>query len=366
GAFMPSVDLSYSYAKSSEQAFGSLDETSSMSISASYNLFSGMSDYYGMHAAEAGAEAAKYKETSELSDLIYNSKVAYTSVLSAESAVQTLAEAVELLERQTYESSLYYEQGLIAKNDLLKMEVELSSTRHDMLQAEGNLRLARSNLEKVIGRPLGGDEIIEDYTVLPYFAVLTYEALKDEMTAGRSELRQLRLLGEAQRNTMKASKGSYWPSVDVSVAYNTFGDDFNPTGRQTSYDSESRTMLTASWNLFDGFTKYSGTNKARYELTAIEEQYLETEKELLHQLRMAIEQYTIAEGKLMVARTSISQAEENYRVTELQFRERVSTSTDMILARSQLTRAKNQLSSARYDLYNAAALIERITERPSN
>jgi outer membrane protein len=364
GAFMPSVDMAYSYAKSSEQAFSTLDETSSLSLTASYNIFSGMSDYYGLYAAEAGSKAAMYHQQSEESNVRFNAKLSFTNVLGTQSAVQTFAEAVELLERQSYESKLYYEQGLIAKNDLLKIEVELSSTRQDLLQAQGNLSLAISNLEKVIGRKIGSDEVIEDYEVLPYFAVLTYESLKDEMLAGRSELRQLKLLEEAQRHAVKATEGSYWPSVDMSVSYYSYGDDFSPTSRSYSYDQQTLTMLTASWNLFDGFSKYSTSHKAALELEALKEQYLETEDELLHNLRVAIEQYTISEGKLKVAKASISQAEENYRVTELQFRERVSTSTDMILARSQLTRAKNQLNSARYDLYNAAALIERATERP--
>jgi outer membrane protein TolC len=63
-----------------------------------------------------------------------------------------------------------------------------------------------------------------------------------------------------------------------------------------------------------------------------------------------------------VAEVAIDQGEENYRVVESQFKERVATSTDLLDARFLLTRAKNQYNDAVNDLRLSAAQIERVLE----
>ncbi|HSL98704.1 MAG TPA: TolC family protein, partial [Candidatus Limnocylindria bacterium] len=58
------------------------------------------------------------------------------------------------------------------------------------------------------------------------------------------------------------------------------------------------------------------------------------------------------------------QAEENYRITENQFRERVATSTDLLDARVFLTRARNEYNNAVYNLSLSLAALERVVEGP--
>jgi len=71
----------------------------------------------------------------------------------------------------------------------------------------------------------------------------------------------------------------------------------------------------------------------------------------------------MAREKLVVAEPAVSQADENYRVTDLQFRERVATTTDLLDARNYLTDAKDRYNNAFYDLHVARATIDRVLER---
>lgn len=358
-SFYPSLDLMYSYADSTEELFSSAWQ---YTASASYNLFDGFSDLNGLRGAKAEALASLYRKRGVIADTVLSVKAAYAEVLRARRLEETARESVELLERQVRDSELFFREGLIAKNELLEVQVELASASQELLQAEGNRRVAFKRLERAIGTAVSGGEEITDLSEAPVAVEETFEALAEEMLDRRSELNLLRARRDARRHEVKALKGGFLPEVDLTVTYDV-REDGTLTGISDAENDELRGVVTARWNIFDGLGTTHRKNSAMYLERAAEQELRDTEEELLFQLREALEEYRISKGKLEVARTAISQAEENYRVTESRFRERVATGTDLLDARSFLTRARSQYFNALYDIHIAVARIERVVER---
>jgi outer membrane protein TolC len=362
-AFLPGLDLGYSYFESNKDVFFQGKRGSNFTAEATYNLFNGMSDIKSMREAESRTLASGYQRKAVEADIVLETRAAYIGVLRARRAVETAGEGVALLERQRRDASLFYREGLIAKNDLLKVEVELASARQDLLQAEGDLRVARKRLERVMGASLPEEEGLEDFEGLPEAAALSFEAMKEMVREGRSELGYLRALGEAQRYSLESIRGGYLPALDLSLSYTSRGDNAVPDGEKETFGSDARATVTASWNVFDGFRKRHDIGSVRYAMRATEEELRDTEEELFLQLREAVEGYLVAAGKLEASGTAVGQAEENYRVTENQFKQRVSTTTDLLDARFLLTRARNQYNNALYDAHAASARVDRVLER---
>jgi outer membrane protein len=96
----------------------------------------------------------------------------------------------------------------------------------------------------------------------------------------------------------------------------------------------------------------------------IEERIRDTGDRLLLQLRTALADYRVSAGRIDLARKAVEQAEENYRITENQFRERVATTTDLLDARVFLARARTQFNNAFYGLRQALTALERVVEHP--
>ena len=138
-AFMPNIGLSYSYMKHQQATVLWAEESSSVSLQASYNLFSGLSDTMTYKGAKQAALAEMYMTRATASDVVLGVKSAYINVLMAQRMLETASESVDLLKRQRDEAELFFREGLIAKNELLKVEVELASSMHQLLQAEGNM-----------------------------------------------------------------------------------------------------------------------------------------------------------------------------------------------------------------------------------
>jgi outer membrane protein TolC len=366
-AFWPSAELSYSYSDVEVEGATALARSFNRNtavgmVELSYNLFNGLSDLKSLKESRARAEASRHEKDAVAADVVLETKTAYIGVLRARRAEKTAGEGVELLERQARDAKRFYEVGLFAKNDLLKVEVELASARQDLITAEGNLVVAKKRLARTMGVGILEDEVISDLEDMPSTGELSYEAQSTEALEKRSELKQLRALDEAYGYSVGAIKGDYLPSVDIALSHSRYGDNADLDGRELLHDEESRVTLSATWNVFSGFSTKHSIEKARYQQKATHQQLKDTEEEVLLQLREALEGYDVSLGRLEAAETAVLQAEENYRVTENQFRERVATTTDLLDARLFLTRARTQANNAFYDVHLWVARIERAVE----
>lgn len=353
----PRIELSYSYSRYDEAPnMFVMEEASVLTLQASYNLFNGFADKPAIAEATTRAEAVAFKRTAAEGDIALGVKAAYAEVLLAAKSVETAREAVELLERHRKNTVLFLKEGLIARNELLKVEVELASVRQDLLGAEGNHRIARKRLESLIG-PLSPEEALEDVAADEAMAWPQMDELKARMFDNRSELKALAKSKESMQMSAQVIDAGKWPRVDVAAAHERYGDDLYPSG----VADDNRLMLMAQWSLYDGQFRKHDLARSQKELEALDHEVEGVRRDMVLQLQEALEGHELALGKLSVAKAAVGQAQENYRVTDAQFRERVATSTDLMDARTLLSRARTQHNAALYGLFVAKARIERVT-----
>jgi outer membrane protein TolC len=226
--------------------------------------------------------------------------------------------------------------------------------------------VAVKRLERVTGARLSAEEAFEEFKEMGTIRADTtfdFDTLREEMLGRRSEMKFLEETVEANRYAMKSVRGEYLPALDVRASYNRFVADAAGSQIFGDKDEEAQVVITASWNLFSGFETRHESARFHYLARAAEAELADTEQELILQLQTSLENFDVSKGKLAVAEVAIDQGEENYRVVESQFKERVATSTDLLDARFLLTRAKNQHNDALNDLRLSAAQIERVLER---
>lgn len=364
-AFLPSIDLSYDYSKSDQDPFLFGKESSTLALGASLNLFNGLTDYRSHQAAKQRVTAAEYQLQGIIADIILETRQAYIEVLRAVSSVATATEGVELLLRQKRDADLQLKYGVIARNDLLRVEVELSSARQNLLQAEGNLQITRRKLERMVGNRLPDSEKLTEESINSQLRSdwSTVDDYRQRLFDQRSELNYLRHQLKAAVLDRQASKGEFLPSIDLSARHEEYGDSLSPTGRDHSFDDDNRLLLSANWNLFDGFASSKAVSAAEARRRSAAALLHDTKASLLLQLQTTLQNARIAQGRLQEAQTGITQAEENYRVTENRFAQQQATTVDLLDAQFLLTRARNLQVNAQYDLYLTSALLYRVLER---
>ena len=88
-------------------------------------------------------------------------------------------------------------------------------------------------------------------------------------------------------------------------------------------------------------------------------QYEYAENGIQLEVKKAFSDLQVSDKNIITSQKSLTQAKENWRITDLQYKEQIATSTDVLDARTELTQAESNYISALYGYMVALADLER-------
>lgn len=362
--FLPKFSTSYSYTRINEEPSFIFPSTPPLTIVTgtinNYNwviearqpLFAGGGILANYQVNKIGEDAALIEEKAKLQDVVQDVKIAYFNMLRVQRLRETARQAVEMLKAHCDFAQNFYRVGLIPKNDLLQAEVQLANGKQVLVKAQNAVELSKSGLNTVLKRKITSP--VEVVDILDYKPLnKSFEECLNIAGQNRPEIKMADLRADQARKMVRIAQSEFFPMVNVVGSYARFGDTPGVSG--TPYkDMESwQVMAVASWTFWEwGKTKYRvDAGKAR------ENQAVDQARELSDQIALEIKNaYLIlqeAEGQIAVSQKVIEQAEENFRISEARYQERVARSTEVLDAQSLLTKAQAEYANALGD-YNIA------------
>ncbi|RXJ75508.1 hypothetical protein CRV03_13165 [Arcobacter sp. F155] len=357
--FLPKLDTSYTY-NANKYDIGEGKDNANASAVLSYNLFSGLSDYYNLDAAKSNKVASKYSLEAARYDLVYETKVKYISYLKSLKNIETLDNAYKLLQKQYKDSENRFEQGLLARNDLLQVNAQMLQAKQNLARAKADSKVAWYSLKNILGGSLAKSEKIED---LNKNAVFAFD-YKEEEIFSRSEIKALKKTVEALSSQKNANAyGTALPSVSLNLAHTKYGQDASLNSDELTYDEQSTATVNVKWNLYNGGADYAQTVILRKKSLQVKEDLEELKLNIKLQYENAVEEFDVSKLNYETAKISLEQSKENYKIVNNRFNEGLSTSTDLINANFLLTQAKQSFDNAFYDRFLAKASLDRIAER---
>jgi outer membrane protein TolC len=141
--------------------------------------------------------------------------------------------------------------------------------------------------------------------------------------------------------------------------YGRYGDTPSVSGSDFKEAESWYVMGVANWTFWEwGKTKFrvdAGSAKANQALGA--------QRELHDQVSLEIKYASLilqeAEKQIVVSQKVIEQAQENFRISEERYKERVATSTEVLEAQTLLTKAKSEYANALGDYNINLAKLQR-------
>ena len=327
-------------------------------IEAKQPLFAGGGILANYQASRIGEDTALLEEKAKYQDVVQEVKIAYFNILRAQRIQDAASQSVEMLSAHRDVAENYFKVGMIPKNDLLHAEVELANGKQALVRAQNAVELAKSRFNAVLKRKIFAPVEVVD--------ILTYQPLKQSFEEclniaqqSRLELKISSLKAAQAAKLVRVAQSDYLPAVSVVGNYARFGD--NPSVSGSDYkDMESwYIMAVASWNFWEwGKTKFRvDASRAR------ENQAIDAAKELNDQITLEIKYAYLtlqeAQNQIAVSQKVIEQAEENFRISEERYKERVATSTEVLDAQTLLTRAKSEYANALGDYNVNYAKLQR-------
>jgi outer membrane protein len=372
--FLPKFSTSYSYTRLSEEPFflfpgappaipastiitGTLNNYNWI-IEAKQPLFAGGGILANYQASSIGEDVARLEETAKYQDVVQEVKIAYFNILRAQSIQKVASQSVEMLKAHRDVAENYFKVGMIPKNDLLHAEVELANGIQAQVRARNAVELAKSRFNTILKRRIFEPvDVVDILTYHPFNQ--SFEECLNVARQARPELKISSLKAEQAGKLVRVAQSDFFPTLSVVGNYTRFGDEPSVSGSDYKDMESWYLMAVASWNFWEwGKTKFRvDASKAR------ENQALDAAKELNDQIILEIKNaYLIlqeTESQIIVWQKVIEQAEENFRISEERYKERVATSTEVLEAQTLLTKAKSEYANALGDYNVNSAKLQR-------
>ena len=371
--FLPKVGTSYTYARLNEpprfkMPAGELSPQKINVVAGTQNmyqwdlhvvqpLFTGGEIYNKYKLEELGVDVARLKNDTARDDLVYNVKATYFTVLKAQKLQDVARQAVAQIESHEKTARDFFEQEMIAKNDLLEAQVRLAQAEQDLVRAEQAVELSKATLNMVLHQDVNTPVSIADMS----------DAQRLSLTLTDSQalaLRQRPLIREIDTNIQQAqtgvrlAKGTYFPKAYLVSSYNRQGNQADMRGSEY-HDPESWNVgVNLDWTFWEWGKKSNVVGEQQVKLLEAQE----TKKEIVDKVMLQVKDAWLRCQEnwknIGVSRTAIDRAEENFRIYQNRFNQQMSTTTDVLDAQTLLTHARSNYNNSLYDYFISLAMLE--------
>ncbi|MVT06962.1 TolC family protein [Chitinophaga tropicalis] len=313
----------------SSSAFPKVNSAAYAMASVSMPLFSGFIMQSQKASARYLAEAAKLDADKDREAVIQNTVNAYSNLYKAQQAVKLVQENLKQQQQRVTDFTNLEKNGLLARNDLLKAQLQQSNVEVSLLEAESNLKLANISMDLLLGLP-DGTVLEADTTTFEQGLPAGTKAVAEwEQVAlqNRKDAAALTAREKAANEGIRTAKGSYYPSVAL-------------TGGYIALTIPNFVTVTNAVNAGIG-VKYSPSslwkNNSKVAEAKVRLQEVKVNEELLQDdihlsINKAYQDYLVNQKKIDMYQKAIEQAEENYKIVKNKQENNLATTTDLLEA----------------------------------
>ncbi|MDR3626096.1 MAG: TolC family protein [Ignavibacteriaceae bacterium] len=324
-------------------------------------LFTGFKISSNYDIAQNNALAVKQDYSKDEQDVIYNVKNAYWNLFLAGKLKEAIDENVQQMKAHLEDIQNFFKQGLATKNEVLKVEVQLSEAQLSQIDARNSVKIATVNFDNVINIPLSTEIEIQKEVLVENENIEDIDQLIDKAMKNRPDLKSLQYKLNASKNGITLAQSGWFPQVVLAGEY----DYSKPNSRilpvENKFNGTWAINLGLTYNLWDWGTTKAQTTQAESQYEQTKDSYSTLKDAVTLDVTQNYYNLIKAKEKVLVTQQTVSQAEENYRVTDDKFRQGLTLNSELLDAEVALVQAKtnNAQSIADYEL--AKAQIERST-----
>ncbi|MDQ6756764.1 MAG: TolC family protein [Bacteroidota bacterium] len=310
----------------------------------SYPIYAGGRLKYAIESAKYLEEAVKLDAENDKESVILNTMNAYTNLYKASATINVIQENLASSRERDSTFSHLEQNGLLARNDLLKIELQTSAIELALLEAENNWRLANINMDLMLGLP-ETTEIIIDPIILkqvnPIKNINEYEQLAIQ---NRKDIQALSFRKKVAGTQIKSAKTLGYPTVALTGGYvAAYIPNFISITNAINAGIGIQYNLAALWK----------TNTRLQQVKAKEQELKANEEQLYDVVRLQInhdyQNYFLSGKKIEVYQKALVQASENYRITKNKYDNSLASVTDLLDADVALQQTKLNVETAKAD-----------------
>lgn len=351
GPYLPSLDATASFRRLSTS---SNDFTTKVyDLTLSYTLLDGGQRQADRRIAYFTLESEKAVLNQTLRDLELSVKSAFYTLIAQRETLEQRKIQLRDAQKDHEVAEGRYTYGVAKLSDVLQASVRLEQARFNVVQAEGDLQKAYSDLSSLIGRPLDSrydtEGPLDVGTSVPPAEAVSGAALR------RPEIVQAEQSLKISEQNRLLARSAFLPVFSASASYTKTSGGYS----SITFPEEKTLGLTATWNLFElgKFFTYRSSKTAEETSAASLE---ETKRQILLEASKTYEDFRTSLNKLRVAEQQLRQAEHNYNQAFGEYKVGKADILSLVQAESLLSTAREQLIASKLNLALSRALLERV------
>ena len=250
----------------------------------------------------------------------------YADLYKAQQSVDLFKESLKSSQQRVTDFSAMEKNGLIARNDLLKSQLQVSKIQLSLDDAEKNVRLIRYYLNMLL--KLDPQTQIEVSTNNIDPNLFTY-GVKTEADAlqSRKDLEALSFVEQANKENIKVAKSNYYPAVSLTGGYIALD-----LQNVVQVENAMNVGLGLSYNLSSLFKNGKEVKAAKSRTLEVQQQHAMLTDAIKVQIAQAREGYELSVKQDKVYTEAVAQADENYRIVKDKYDNGLSDTNDLLEA----------------------------------
>ncbi|MDI9310272.1 MAG: TolC family protein [Limnohabitans sp.] len=302
------------------------------------------------------AETAKSESTKE--EVALRVIEYYAQLYKSLKTVELIQDNLKSAEQRVKDFSNLEQNGIIARNDLLKAQLQLAKVQLSLDEANKNVNVVNFALVTLLNLPEGYKIGIDEHQ-FDGNAPLNPISNADQALQNRKDLESVKFYQKANDNNIKIARSGYFPSIALSAGY-------------IALSLQNIAEVTNAINFGGGISyNLSSLFKTSKEVKVAKskaEELKQTEAMLTEgikiQTQQALENFYLAQKQNKVYQQAIEQAKENYRIIKDKNDNGLATTTELIDADVEQLNANINFANSRanvllkyYEMLSASGLL---------
>lgn len=313
-------------------------------LSASLPIYTGGKLKYGIESAKYLQQATKLDAAGNKQAVIINTIDAFSNLYKARAAVALVQENLGQASQRVKDFTNLEKNGIVARNDLLKVTLQSSNIELTLLDAQSNYKIASVNMALMLGVPEQTMLIADSASLQKKGDIKNIEEYEQLALQSRNDIGALSLRKKAAELGIKSVKTDYYPTLAATAGY-------------IAADIPGFLTITNAINIGVGI-KYNLSSlwktKSKIEQAEARVEQYSTSQDMLNdnvrlQINQAYQAYLVSQKKIEVLQKAVEQATENYRITKNKYDNALATTTDLLDADVAQLQTKLNVSNATAD-----------------
>ena len=332
--------------------------TTTYSLTATIPLFDGFASTNRYLAGSHLEKSAQLDLDWTRFSLQKNITLQFYKVIAARSLKEVSEQNLKTLTDHLKDAEALKKAGIATSYDVLRVEVQVSEAKAEILNASDNFEIAKNKLGELLGKDTETRDLEGSFPKISNETLQTAKVLK---LSSRADLLALQEKSQSLQN-LDSAAGRYWvPKIGAFGQYQYY-NNINDHFSDSDHFRESYLVgLNMTWNLFDGMGSIAKSHQAAAQSIQLQANVKITElkaKQDFEFWKRKLNYFkTIYDSKII----DIEKSSESVRLAQAGRRAGTRTSTDLLDSELDLFRSRASLVNAQIGLVESIINIELST-----